>query len=210
MPVRHFSLAVLEVLRDRSSLPLFAQVNSTIAKLPDGDLKITLAAFARDAAGDIDKFRADIDHWFDVAMDRASAIYKRLSQYVLLILGAVLAIGLNVDAFHVARTLWDVPSARAAVVNHAVAANPQMLIKQAMQAVENLPLPLGWNHAAWSEFSGSALSVARATAGWAITTVGVSLGAPFWFDVLQNISNLRAAGPKPDPASAVTQPRKSP
>jgi hypothetical protein len=187
VPARHFSLALLEVLRDGSSLPLFAQVNSTIAKLPDGDLKTTLAAFARDAAGDIDKFRADVEHWFDAAMDRASGIYKRLSQYVLLILGAALA-----------------------VVNHAVAANPQMLMKQAMHAVENLPLPLGWNHVAWCQFSRGPLTVARALAGWAVTTLTVSLGAPFWFDMLQNISNLRAAGPRPEAASAQAQRGKSP
>lgn len=33
--------------------------------------------------------------------------------------------------------------------------------------------------------------------GWLITSCAVSLGAPFWFDMLKNVLNVRAAGPKP-------------
>lgn len=32
--------------------------------------------------------------------------------------------------------------------------------------------------------------------GWALTVIGVSLGAPFWFDLIGRISNLRGTGPK--------------
>lgn len=37
--------------------------------------------------------------------------------------------------------------------------------------------------------------------GWAMTALAVSLGAPFWFDTLQQILNLRGTGPKPDTAA---------
>jgi hypothetical protein len=33
--------------------------------------------------------------------------------------------------------------------------------------------------------------------GWIVTGVATSLGAPFWFDALKNILNVRSAGPKP-------------
>jgi hypothetical protein len=36
--------------------------------------------------------------------------------------------------------------------------------------------------------------------GWAITAFAISLGAPFWFGLLQNIMNLRSSGPPPDRA----------
>jgi len=35
-------------------------------------------------------------------------------------------------------------------------------------------------------------------AGWVVTMVAVSFGAPFWFDLIQKLVNLRSAGPKPD------------
>jgi hypothetical protein len=37
-------------------------------------------------------------------------------------------------------------------------------------------------------------------AGLAITVLAVSLGAPFWFDLLNKLANLRASGPKPQPS----------
>ena len=74
------------------------------------------------------------------------------------------------------------------------------LLKQA----DSLDLPLGWTlpsdidtKDAWS-FS---VSVTTKVVGLAISVLAVSLGAPFWFDVLSKIINIRAAS-KPRPASA--------
>ena len=33
--------------------------------------------------------------------------------------------------------------------------------------------------------------------GWVMTTFAISAGAPFWFDILKKLVNIRAAGPKP-------------
>jgi hypothetical protein len=38
--------------------------------------------------------------------------------------------------------------------------------------------------------------------GLIITTVAILLGAPFWFDVLGTIVNVRSVGTKPPPSSA--------
>jgi hypothetical protein len=41
--------------------------------------------------------------------------------------------------------------------------------------------------------------------GWLMTAIAVSMGAPFWFDVLKKFMNVRNSGPRPDeraPASA--------
>jgi len=34
--------------------------------------------------------------------------------------------------------------------------------------------------------------------GWLITALAISLGAPFWFDLLKKVSNIRGTGAKPD------------
>lgn len=199
---RNFSLALLSLLRDGSALPVFTQVEATVAKLPEGDLRKTLQIFLSDAGQDIDKFRASLETWFDDAMDRLSGLYKRLSQYALLIVGAILAVALNVNALHLARALWDEdPVTRAAYVAAASAAAAKMDPTQLQQNVQSsldtlhgLALPIGWYGApAPGELAGD-------IAGWAITMVAITLGAPFWFDLLQKIVNLRAAGPKPDPS----------
>lgn len=66
------------------------------------------------------------------------------------------------------------------------------------------PLPIGWK--AWDEvtawldglahFSGTAWS---RFFGLLLTALALSLGAPFWFNTLGKVANLRSAGPKPAP-----------
>jgi hypothetical protein len=38
-----------------------------------------------------------------------------------------------------------------------------------------------------------------------MTGLAVSLGAPFWFDMLKKVLSVRAAGPKPDRADGTKQ-----
>jgi hypothetical protein len=39
--------------------------------------------------------------------------------------------------------------------------------------------------------------------GWLLTAIAVSLGAPFWFDVLRRVSNIRNSGPVPERGEGV-------
>lgn len=38
-------------------------------------------------------------------------------------------------------------------------------------------------------------------AGWLATILAICMGAPFWFDLLNKIANLRGTGPKPSSSS---------
>jgi hypothetical protein len=37
--------------------------------------------------------------------------------------------------------------------------------------------------------------------GWMLTILAISLGAPFWFDMLNKLVNVRSAGKSPDEAA---------
>jgi hypothetical protein len=52
-------------------------------------------------------------------------------------------------------------------------------------------LPLGWKNKIFYDFE--PLSIV----GWLATVLAICLGAPFWFDILNKIANLRGTGPKP-------------
>ncbi|MGH7962279.1 MAG: hypothetical protein ACRERD_10730 [Candidatus Binatia bacterium] len=41
--------------------------------------------------------------------------------------------------------------------------------------------------------------------GWLITGVAVSIGAPFWFDLLNKLVDFRGAGKRPEPAAKSVQ-----
>lgn len=221
VPARNFALAMLDTLRDGSNAPLFTQAERTVATLPEGDLKRTLSLFLQSAAGDLDAFRDQIEHWFDDAMDRLSGIYKRLSQYVVLFLGLMIAVTLNVDSIRLSRTLWQESGVRSAIVADAGAwakagsnasslsdgtCKPQQAspggqtpsnpvssvsgpVQTALACFEQDHLPFGW--------SGMNKFGAWTVPGWIVTMLAVGLGAPFWFGLLQQLTNIRSSGPAP-------------
>jgi hypothetical protein len=64
-------------------------------------------------------------------------------------------------------------------------------------------IPLGWNKA---EITGlQNWGWLAKLIGIAITVIAIMMGAPFWFDVLNKISNLRGTGTRPDVAPADTK-----
>jgi hypothetical protein len=72
-----------------------------------------------EAANDIDRFRENIEIWFNDGMNRVSGWYKRYTSWVHLGIALVLSVLLNVDALNITRTLWREPTLRAAIVNEA-------------------------------------------------------------------------------------------
>ena len=95
---------------------------------------------------------------------------------------------------------------------------------------QNLPMPIGWSREAFcglvhvplnavppSKRPGSAcetplrgggsaaLKIFLTLLGLAITGLAVSLGSPFWFGILQSVTNIRATGVKPDRADGTVQ-----
>ncbi|MBV9812346.1 MAG: hypothetical protein JO326_06315 [Acetobacteraceae bacterium] len=206
VPSRNFALALLETLRDGSQASLFDQATHTISCLPEGDLKRTLSLFVQSSGGEIDALRAHLERWFDDAMDRLSGIYARISQYTMLVLGVVLALAMNVDSVRMARTLWlDAPlqdgaSVQLVAAATAAASQPNFRpdgVKDALHQIQALPLPIGWSG---ESAPGGGVGVVSAVCGWLFTAMAVALGAPFWFSLLQQLTNFRNAGPKPDRA----------
>ena len=61
-------------------------------------------------------------------------------------------------------------------------------------------LPIGWNNVSLS-FEGTAIDIFLASlqhiAGWLLTALAISLGAPFWFDLLNKAVSVRHGMRKP-------------
>jgi hypothetical protein len=163
-----------------------------------------------------------LEKWFDESMDRVSGWYKRKAKWITMGLAALVVIGLNVSALQIAERLSEEPTVRAAVVSKAEAAaakgtaNGQEGLKNAggnmeatVKELDALKLPIFWageNIPDWngSEVWGSLLDWLVLVVGWLITILAISLGAPFWFDTLSRLSNLRMAGKKPEEKPAAS------
>jgi hypothetical protein len=145
------------------------------------------------ASGDAARFRQDAEAWFDDHMERLSGAYRRWSQRIVWITAAVLVVVLNANTFRIAETLWNDPSKRAAIVAKAgTPGSPD----DPSSAISDLALPLGWTDS-YHGFGWLWMLV-----GMVITLGAVSLGAPFWFDVLSRFSRVRQAGTPPPAANA--------
>jgi hypothetical protein len=79
---------------------------------------------------------------------------------------------------------------------------PSAEISETLALLTGLGLPLGW-----SELPATMPDWVYKLAGLFVTVVAVSLGAPFWFEVLNRLVNLRMTGGKP--AAAPPAPENS-
>ncbi len=221
IPSATFATALIDVISppDPNRARVLDDVRQAIDKLPPSPTRQALMSLVADTQKDVAEFQHKVEGWFNDSMDRASGWYKKRAQNILLGIALVLTVLLNVDTLKLAQSLWTNPVARQATVQLAqqyVDANkaglkpPQMpadssaaiadLTNQAKQITDwtqQLPFPFGWHEKPPMQ----PLFWLETLTGWLITTLALSLGAPFWFDTLNKFMVVRSTV-KPQEKSA--------
>jgi hypothetical protein len=227
---RNFALALMDAVAPGTgtSQPRTIQdLRAGIADLPALGLRKTLLGLVDSAQGDLAMAQNKIEHWFDDAMERASGWYKRVAQRLIFAVGFVLCLALNADTFQIAKELWSDEALRGAVVAQAnervrqpkpvnpvpdasaSTASPELSLAQFKEVSDEVraaqPLPIGWGNeangirGAFLNWPGGLLKLL----GILLSSFAILLGAPFWFDLLNQVINLRTSGDPP--ASAPTR-----
>jgi hypothetical protein len=199
IPSRTFALVLLDLIAPATTdgTRTLADLKTGMANLP-APLQRTLTTLLEESQHDVERLKTQIEIWFNNGMDRASGWYKRKTQWIQFFLGLTFVIVLNIDSVHIGRTLLAVNSPlRASLVESAKSfvAQPggtNKPIKEAVEAISTVSLPIGW-----SEFP-KPDQWPIIFLGWLITAFAVSLGAPFWFDLLNKFINVRASGKAPE------------
>jgi hypothetical protein len=89
------------------------------------------------------------------------------------------------------------------------AADPHKDFRTAAARLGKTGLPIGWNQESREKPGlGNWSKLAALAAGWLLTAAAASLGAPFWFDVLNRFVNVRNAGRPPGEKDATSTPTK--
>jgi hypothetical protein len=194
---------LLEATSRTSDDPLQAEairdeVQGKIDAIQSENLKRALNTIWLSAYRDTTEFRAGVERWFDRGMERVSGWYKRRVQIFLFVIGVVLTVGLNASALTAADGLWRDDGLRKGLVAQAQRQPQATSGTGALGQLEDLNFPIGWEDANRPGTVGGWL---LSGFGWVLTALAIMLGAPFWFDVLGKVSNLRAAGVKPETAS---------
>jgi hypothetical protein len=94
-------------------------VRQMIEEFPDDRIRTLLLTLFDDAKNDVDKFKENIEAWFNNGMDRVNGWYKRKSQWVLAALGLGIAVLMNVDTILIFKHLQSNSGAREALVGQA-------------------------------------------------------------------------------------------
>ena len=202
---RTFSLVVLDLLvpSEPGASRTMASVREAVAKLPvDSSSRKTLSILLDQAGDNLTALEQSMEAWFNGAMDRVAGWYKKRTQTIVLAIAALICILANADTIQIANTLAKNPAVRDSVVaeakayaeaNAAPSADSRPSQLKYEKDLQKLGIPFGW-----TESPAGLNDWFSKLAGLALTTFAVSLGAPFWFDLLNKFMNIRSAGKSPD------------
>jgi hypothetical protein len=176
---------------DRTESQIYQLKANVANKLNNGNpqIKQMLDGIIDRAQGEEEKIRAELSKWFDNGMDRISGFYKRWSQLVSFGFALAIAIALNLSAIDVATSLWSHP-VDTTVLAGIKQNDLQGVINELNKLHETTALPTGWPRSDRSTWL-------TLIFGWSITGFAGLFGAPFWFDLLQQIIRLKGSGPSP-------------
>ena len=181
---------------------------------PESDFRGALLPLIDSAGGDIDQVRKNIERWYDNVMDRVSGWYKRRTQIIIAGLGLLIAVSMNVDTLAIVRYLNTNQTTRAVLVGQSQAYADAGSLPQRPSGTELIDtlgwikrqggIPIGWAlqmepgqsreefNRDWRRPPAPPGDWAYKVAGLLFTMFAISLGAPFWFDVLNRIMVVRS------------------
>lgn len=190
------------------------------------DLKVMLRSFARQVNSHRELVDS-LESWYEDYMDRVTGWYKLSIRPQLFLIGLLTAVLLNIDTILLSRALWQqsllrsqvVKAADAFVENNRKDIRTSQDVEQKLDTLKKtygqltqLQLPIGWRIDPTSPGSQGLNSVGAAVTaeiravgllpkltGWLLTGIALMFGAPFWFDILRYLVNVRQAGIKPQP-----------
>jgi hypothetical protein len=189
------------------------KLTQKIDEIQNDELKQVLKQLLNDAGYELDAFKEKMQGWYNDVMDRAAGWYKRNIQILVTFVGLVVAVIFNADTISVYQRLESNPEELKEIVTMAEAyANKNELdiqtggtVQQQWDQVNHLiqdelqqansPLGLGWHPEDLRGMTPSDWVIK--ILGWIVTALAVSLGAPFWFDLLKKLVNIKAAGNEP-------------
>ena len=215
IPSRNFALALMDIAArgpitdvisgdpDGPSLTIDAMRRGVTALDNPAVQRIVLGAIDT-ARGDIGQVQAALEAWFESGMDRVSGWYKRSTSWIVFWIGLAVALLLNINTLTIVDYLYRNDAARSVVVAQATAAAKDSTIlnksyTQARAALDSIQLPIGWDNGWQHPATPRGGALGTLWNGWIypalgllLTALAATMGAPFWFDILNKASVVRS------------------
>jgi hypothetical protein len=134
-----------------------------------------------------------LEKWFTEQMERTAGQYKRWSQLWTLLVALVITVAFDLDSVRIVSELNRNAVLRSAIADRVASEVAGKTLDQLDLSVRSLSgLPVGWTRDRWVR-----LNPLTTVAGWFVSIVALGLGAPFWFDLVNKLVNLRQTGRPP-------------
>lgn len=246
IPANNVAVALIDIIKNQPSgenafadnIPVFDRFRGQVARLPQGELQTFLQSIT-DHTASLSGLTTALEEWYNSYMDRVTGWYKKNIRIVVLIVGAFITVGFNVDSIHLVKV-----SATDRAVRERMNRFADVLIRDSMtvrlveqqridpdyneeyvddssmtsvdttfpepadmagagmegkleelrrlnQMITEWDLPVGWKIKQTHDLP-------LIIVGWILTIAALCMGAPFWFDLLKKLVNIRSAGIKPD------------
>lgn len=210
---RMFAAALFDIVApaDANQPRTIASLRASVAKMPDIRLRATLLNALDSAGGDLENAREKVEHWFDDTMARVSGWYKRTAQKIIFAVGLALCCAVNGDTLMILKELWGDAALRSAAIAGATSrvqgastgdsAAKEAALTQAIEEIRRFGAPpIGWSRVPGDvrELPGTIGAGVLKALGLLLTAFAIVMGAPFWFDMLNNLINLRSSGNPPE------------
>lgn len=204
-----------------SGKSIVSDAASVIAGIPKGNLQKALQSIYDEAGQDYTSFVRGIEQWYDDQMDRVSGWYHQHATRAIVIIAAIIVAALNVDTIHFVRQVACQSALRASIAQPiSKAAGSGGLTQTQIAADIFANTSFGWNVSQEAQPCAAAGSGAQPLEDWkfwllfwllkilglVLTVIALAQGAPFWFDLLKSVVNVRNAGNLPAPARSATSP----
>jgi hypothetical protein len=219
IPSSNFALALMDIILPGEEDKLSGAAGATVASVSASthnpiehlrnaisgekfkNVGRALTALVDAASNDVPKVRENIEAWYNNSMERVSGWYKRRAQTIIFCLGFMVAIAINADTIGISANLSRDKAVRDSLVATAQeyakqlspTGKPEEKIKENIQEIKSLGLPLGWSRANPLSWPVTTERWILKIIGWLITAVAISLGAPFWFDLLNKFMAVRSS-----------------
>jgi hypothetical protein len=207
-----------------SNAERFVQGIALVNSYKQQHLLYRLLPSGNDHADHAEAIKTNIVKWFDAYMARISGEYKRRQKKPLFVIALLVAMVLNVNGLTLFQDLWHNQNAQKALEAKMTmlaaqgsmqvyeGENPKELMDSVTRELNRMGLPIGINPGVWKAclnkkepfkrdaasespgFWGVTWNYIRLLIGYILAALLMRMGAPFWWDVINKIINLRSVG----------------
>ncbi len=195
------TLEVTPVIQDTPE-GLFEKYREAVQGLKHSPLKVLLHSFLMNSKNKSELLK-ESENWFESYMTQGSYWYKAKMQTRLFIVSFFLVIFTQFDIIITTQQIFNNDILREKISNAAVLFSQEnkslssvdaQSAKEIIEALnQDIKLPIGWDTQPFQW---------RNIFGWILSAVLISFGAPFWFDLLGKIVNVRKISSAPSNSKA--------